>query len=88
MTKSSIRKDGKRNEENITKAYLGLAAVLLKTVNPRKEGYAERLAWVSSDLCHAICDALDADYDDYRRVAVPEEYSQGFPGVQLEFNFS
>lgn len=78
----------KRNEDNITKAYMGLAATVLKTVNPRRESYAERLAWVSSDLCHAICDALDADYDDYRRIAVPEEYSSGYPGVQLEFNFT
>lgn len=88
LARSSTGRKEKKDEENITKAYLGLAAVLLRTVNPRKEGYAERLAWVSSDLCHAICDALETDYDDYRRVAVPEEYSQGFPGVQLEFNFS
>lgn len=87
MAKASDNRMRKGEEEDITRAYMTLAAMILKTVNLRKEGYVERLDWVSSDLCHAICDALDADWDDYRRHTLPEEYTTGFPGVQLEFCF-
>lgn len=79
---------GKGEKKDIVKAYMDLAMMLLKTINTHKEGYSERLAWVSSDLCHAICDTVGINMEDYRRYALPEEYSNDSSGVQLEFDFS
>lgn len=78
----------KPDQQGITKAYLELSVILLKTINTHREGYSERLAWVSSDLCHAICDTLEIDWNDYRKYALPEEYTHDGPGIQLEFDFS
>lgn len=88
------RPTGKRSHgiapdpQGIVKAYVELSAVLLRTIDTHKEGYSERLAWVSSDLCHVICDTLEISWEEYRRFALPEEYSPDAPGVQLEFDFS
>ena len=76
------------NDPCMVKAWISFACNILSSVNVKKEDYKERVLWMQSPLCASILEVFNIGKEEYRRKILPEEYASGYPGVQLEFDFS